>query len=313
MDYMEGKYCVIEKEPVMTKEEIAAYSLENGGLVLYPEGVKWNDGVERHFQVDFRKLFDAPPKFRRGIVYEIYKKIMEQEIPEGYLLKVVGIPAAATTATTHLNDRYGIPAARLRKEPFVFKEEAEKYREKIGETRNEKTHTPLKYFKKYMYCLGYDWLANHYEHRATASSRNGSRGKKDLLEEGSLIKGDALWLLDNVSSKKAKSKVLSCELIDDEAESRNLVKGVDYRIEGSIVVVSNSPIAKKIHHDNGLKYVYLWETPAFIEDIRKGIESIECNKTNLSGTMQEKISAFKKLYPVIVSELEDLGWNAVGG
>ncbi len=299
---MESKnYCVLEKELTMSKEEIAAHSLEYGGFILYPEGVEWNDGVVRHFQVDFRKLFNTPIEFRDGLAEAVYAELKNQEVSGNYESKIVGIPAAGTTIVTDLSRR--MPAARLRKEPFVYIEDAEKYRIKAEKLRNQKIWNPIPYVLNKLKIKGYTQVANYYTHHASPEGRNNTRGKKDLFEEGSLEKGDALWLFDNVSSKNAKSKILSCSLIDCEAEYRNLVKGKDYQIRGSIVIVSNSPYAEKVHKELGIKYSYLWTTPELVNEIKKSMDAGAVKIDN------KKRKEFLALYSVLLGELKDLGWN----
>ncbi|MCK4550320.1 MAG: hypothetical protein KAT91_00020 [Candidatus Aenigmarchaeota archaeon] len=295
------KYCLIEKELTMSKEEIAAYSLEHGGLVLYPEGVEWNDGVVRHFQVDFRKLFNAPIEFRDGLAEAVYNELKNQEVPSDYISKIVSIPAAGTTIVTDLSRR--MPAARLRKEPFVYLEDAEKYRIKAEKLRKQKAWNPIKYTINKLKIEGYTQISNYYAHHASPEGRNNARGKKDLFEEGSLEKGDALWLFDNVSSKNAKSKILSCNLIDCEAEYRNFVKGKDYQIMGSVVIVSNSPYAEKVHKALGIKYAYLWTTPELVNEIKKSVDTCAVKID------EKKRKEFIALYSVLLGELKDLGWN----
>ncbi|MCK5474823.1 MAG: hypothetical protein KAI53_05440, partial [Candidatus Aenigmarchaeota archaeon] len=299
---MESKnYCGLEKERVMSKEELAAHSLEYGGFVLYPEGVEWNDGVVRHFQVDFRKLFNAPIEFRDGLAEAVYDELKNQEMPDDYSSKIVGIPAAGTTIVTDLSRR--MPAARLRKEPFVYLEDAETYHIKAEKVRTQKARNPINYVINKLKIKGYTFVSNHYTHRASPEGRNNTRGKKDLFEEGSLEKGDALWLFDNVSSKNAKSKILSCNLIGCEAEYRNLVKEKDYQIMGSIVLVSNSPCAEKVHNQLGIKYASLWTTPELVNEIKKSVDA------DVVKIDEKKRKEFLALYAVLLGELKDLGWN----
>ena len=224
-------------------------------------------------------------EFRLGIANEMYKKLTEQTIPEGYNLKIVSIPAAGTTVTTDMSLVYGVSAARLRKEAFSYLEDAEKYGKNIKDTGT---------------------LAKHYEQRASAKGRTASRGKKDLFEEGSLQNGDALWFVDNVSSRNAKSKITACTPVRDDALHKGLLEGEDYIIDGSAVIVSNSPNAQKVHEENNLKFAYLWTLPELVNEIMQSTKNTYRNTS--SKGLQDKINDFNTLYPTIVDEIEELGW-----
>lgn len=166
---------------------------------------------------------------------EAYKKLSEMEIPERFRLKAVAIPAASSTVTTLLNDRYGMHAARIRKEALTYLENGKKCLKKADEIR---TLNPEKAEKYYLDAENYFFLAS-------AEGRNSSRGKKNLFEEGSFRKGDAFILLDNVSSFEANSKKDSRDLIVDEGSYLGFKLDRDYKILGSLVWVSTAQTRKK--------------------------------------------------------------------